>query len=180
MRINFFKEFKKLVVTLIAVFVAGFVIGQMLGRYVVEPSAAIYYQKSLQGKVYIESLPGIDGKCPYQPNDDYGLDSAVVTDGELLGYPLGSTDFFNFDLQPVNGRCSYGEEFSISISPTGTYELAFNSNADSASENIPIFVGVPEPSVFLWGNDDSITPTWLRWLLTTVSCPNSQTICIRE
>lgn len=180
MRINFTMEIKKLVSASILVFIGGFAIGQMIGRYVVEPSAAIYYQKSLQGLVYVETLPGVDGKCPNWPNDDYGLESAIVTDGELLGYPLGGTDFFEEDTQPGNGLCTYRGDFSISISPTGIYELAFNQNADSANENIPIFVGVPRPNVFLYGNDAPIAPTWLRWLLTTVSCPNSQVICIRD
>ena len=72
MRINFTMEIKKLVSASILVFIGGFAIGQMIGRYVVEPSAAIYYQKSLQGLVYVETLPGVDGKCPNQFSE-FGL-----------------------------------------------------------------------------------------------------------
>ena len=70
--LNITTESKKLISALTVVFVAGFAIGQMIGRYVVEPSAAIYYQKSLQGLVYVETLPGVDGKCPNQFSE-FGL-----------------------------------------------------------------------------------------------------------
>ena len=179
MQLGFSVRLKKYSGILLVGFVVGFAAGQMIGPNFVKPSATIYYQKSLQGKVYIDSLPQPDGSCSPYPDNDPALESVIVTDGKTLGYPLGLTDFFDSDLQPEDGLCSYGDEFPISISPTGVYELVFSENFNSYSEDVPIFEGKPEPNIFLFGADSSIAPTWFRWLLTTVSCPNNKNICVR-
>ena len=180
MRLGSFGQVKKYAGILLSCFFIGFAAGQILGPNILKPSTPIYYQKSLVGKVFIDSLPDPDGSCPSSPGDNYYLDTAIVTDGEILGYPLGHLDFsFESDPQPFDGLCSYGVDFPISISPTERYELMFSESYDAGSAAIPIFVAEPGPNPFLLGADKSVSPAWLRWLLTTISCPDNQPICLR-
>ena len=180
MQLGFSFRVKRHAGILLVSFVVGFAAGQMISPNFIKTSETIYYQKSVQGKVYIDSLPQSDGGCPPQPDGDGSLGSVIVTDGETHGYPLGHTAFYESDLQPDDGLCRYRGEFPISISPTGVYELVFTGDYDSLLRDVPTFKGKAEPNVFLFGSDSSITPTWFRWLLTTVSCPKDQKVCVRS
>jgi len=176
-RLGSFGQVKKYAGILLSCFFIGFAAGQIIGPNILKPSTPIYYQKSLVGKVFIDSLPDPDGSCPSYPGDNYYLDNAIVTDGEILGYPFAFS--FESDPQPFEGLCDYRVDFPISISRTGRYELMFSESYDSRYAALPVFVAEPVPNPFLFGSDESVSPAWLRWFLTTISCPDNQPICLR-
>lgn len=179
MRLGPIDQVKKYTGILLFCLVIGFAAGLIIGPNILEPSTTVYYQKSLVGIVRVDSLPDPDGSCPYQPGDNTDLDSVIVTDGVILGYPLGHLSLSEFELQPEDGLCKYGQTFPISISPTGRYELMFSESYDSRYDSIPTFAAEPGPNPYVFGSDESISPGWIRWFLTTISCPDNRPICPR-
>lgn len=167
-------------------FIVGFAIGQRIGSFVLTPSPTVYFKETLRGVAYIDSLPTSDGECAYDPADNTFLNDAIVTDSKTRGYVLGSIEFWDSELEPgQDGMCSYGGDFDVSISPNGIYELAFPS-IYSPTDDIPVFEALPELSPYIDPADAKevsqlrpVSQTWVRWLLTTVSCPNDQPICVR-
>ena len=160
-----------IVVTAISLLL-GILIGQYLPWTPTFDAPSFYYQAVIKGHVSLQAAP-VNQDCPDWPDDRISLSKPIVTDGETLGFALGSTKLEG--LNPSDdGNCYYYNEFNLLLSPTGNYELAFAWNDEfRVSDSI---TAEPDSPSYL---TNSLEPWEIRWYVTTIGCPDEAIVCER-
>ena len=159
-----------IVVTAISLLL-GILIGQYLPWTPTFDAPSSYYQAVIRGHVSLQAAP-VDQDCPDWPDDRISLSKPIVTDGETLGFALGSTAL---ELSPFDdGNCYYYNKFNLLLSPTGNYELAFAWNDEfRVSDSIAAEPDSPSSPT------NSLEPSEIWWAVTTIGCPDEAIVCER-